>query len=165
MSKSNCKLAAVKCQVAIDSVESATEAAAAVARNEIAELSSAAAERGRIAGVVAPFIRAKAARRILKVIGKNGEPKGAITDVDMLSSLAKRAEIEVAVVEGQRPERIICADCGVPTDVPPDGPVPSNCQRCAVRGAKKRIARVAKANGFSEEWVSTVRREVFGEDA
>lgn len=56
-----------------------------------------------------------------------------VTHGEVMGALLARAEIEVAVVDGKRPEWIACADCKVPVKVQKIGVIPIGCARCTGR--------------------------------
>lgn len=73
-------------------------------------------------------LQAKGGRaRLLKT-----ESGRVVTHGEVMGALLARAEIEVAVVDGKRPEWIACEVCKVPVKVPPNGgPIPTQCKVCA----------------------------------
>lgn len=73
------------------------------------------AERLAIAGAVAPYVREGAEKnrqRRVALVDKDGNVTGYTTLADAQKAILERAKIEIAVVEGNRPEKTICTVCG-----------------------------------------------------
>lgn len=87
------------------------------------------AERLAIGGEVAPVLRRRAgAPRKVTLVGKDGQPTGTTTDIEVAKSLLARSEIEFSVQEGKRPAFVNCKTCGRPVKVPKCGGLPKTCR-------------------------------------
>jgi hypothetical protein len=101
--------------------------------------------------LTSPIVDAR--RRIIAPKGKRTRPiktdaGRVVTHADLLQGLFERAAVEVAVVDGARPEWITCVDCGAVVKVPPVGGNPKRCKSCA------RRHRIVKATRVRPEWVT-----------
>jgi len=85
------------------------------------------AERGK-----APIRAGKGRSRPVFTVAPSGEVTGIVPHSAVLQGLLVRQGIADAVVEGKRPERILCADCkGIVKVHPGGGVIPTKCKKCS----------------------------------
>lgn len=124
-------------RVASDAAREATKAHEAVA-NDTALPKLCKAEKLRLAGEVAPSLRRRAPRKVI-LVDDAGKPVREATDVEVGKGVLARLGIEIAVQPGQRPEWILCADCGRPVRVHRyASTIPKRCKRDANRASSRR---------------------------
>lgn len=105
------------------------------------------AERLAIGGAVAPIVRRQAdAPRKVTLVGKDGQPVGVTTSVEVAKSLLARSEIEFSVQPGKRPEFVKCKTCSRPIRVrSKKGKLPVKCPGGTYRCPCGRIIPTAGA--------------------
>lgn len=91
---------------------------------------------------VAEIKASKGKARLFKVINRAGEVVGRTTHGKVLEAAARVAEIELAVVDGQRPTRVPCIGCGALREVAKyAGALPKWCVECKKRKKCEREQR------------------------
>lgn len=90
------------------------------------------ATRLAVAGLVAPHLRdqsAKAARRRVAKVDKDGKVVGYTTLAEVQQALLHERKIELETVEGVEPKEFFCEECGRPFERPPRT-IRKRCDRC-----------------------------------
>lgn len=120
--------------------------------------------RLRIAGVIAPFVRANKHRgRRINVVKSDGSTS-TVSLTDIVEGLARRAEIEFGA-DTERPKTVPCLYCGSAIAVRLHGTVRSTCREgcmCASGcGARARPSTVLRAirSGRTPKCLACSRRE------
>lgn len=89
------------------------------------------ASKFEIAARIAPVLRRReGASRKLHLVGKDGKPTRATTDVEYRHGVLKRLGIELALLPGKRPTQIVCETCRSVVTVKKRGTVPTRCASC-----------------------------------
>ncbi len=83
--------------------------------------------------------------RTLNVVNAEGEVVGLATHGEVLAGAAKKAEIDIAVQDGQRPTMVMCRVCKRPVTVGSNGrgggAVPKYCVACRSRVSAARLCQ------------------------
>lgn len=84
-------------------------------------------DRLRIGGYAAPKLRRDKSKRRIAVVDKDGNVVGYRDLADVQKKILERAKIEFDVVDGVRPNTVLCELCNAVVKVPKTGTVPRKC--------------------------------------
>lgn len=88
----------------------------------------------------------RASRGIARVL--KTESGRVVTHGEVMASLLSRAAIDAEVVDGKRPDFVMCRECSAPVKVSKSGPLPTKCMVC--RGLLCSACRCPRRSAVTE---------------